>query len=162
MRKIVTILALCLFPLTGSATEAINLRDAQLAADQSLPHGLTLLADNYILEFPNHPEPPVSNQSSSAASQQTFHVKVPNPSSFESWWSEQYAEQLKSMGWAGFDMPEMHILTRQKDECSERMIVLALGPNSRNSPLLKGSAIPEMDFHAVVFNYSATGTCETD
>ena len=155
MKKIVTVFALCLAASTAAATDQKVWKDAPLAADQSLPHGLALLPGNFVIYDPDQLEQPDPEKA--------FVVKVPSASGHESWWSDQYVQQLETLGWSVLGLPPpLKMLNRQKGQCKEQMVLISLGPNSRMSPMLKGSNIPKLEFDVVAFNYSSAGTCGTD
>jgi len=154
MKKIALGLALCLAPFSASATAPDIWKNPPLAADQSLPHGLELISGHAVI---THPE-----QNKTHDPTQSFVIKVPSTSAHESWWGDQYAEQLKSLGWKGVDVPPLKILNRQNGPCTEQMILISLNPNSHNSPILNNSNLSEMEYSAVAFNYKASGTCKTD
>lgn len=154
MKKIVTVLALCLIPLSAAATEQKVWKDAPLAPDQSLPHGLNLLPGHYVVYDPDQKE--------ILDPEKGFGIKVPSSSGHKGWWSEQYVQQLEALGWtASMAMHPMRMMNRQIDQCREQMILLSLGPDSHKSGLLKNSDMPIFEFNLVAFSYSNSGTCET-
>lgn len=142
-------------PETPTATEQALWKNPPLAADQSLPHGLRLLPGHSVIGTPE--------QTEVQGSKTNFVVKVPNTSAHNMWWSEQYAEQLERLGWRVLGSPPpLKMLNRQDEQCKEQMILISLDPNSVKSPMLKGSNLPEIEFSALAFNYTSSGTCKTD
>ena len=142
-------------PETEATTDPELWKNPPLAEDQSLPHGLRLL--------PGHALIANTEQKQAKDSQTSFVVKVPNTSAHDMWWSEQYAEQLERLGWrVSASLSPLKRLNRLSGDCNERMFLLSLGPNSIKSPMLKGSNLPELEFSALAFNRSYSGTCKPD
>lgn len=155
MKAIITAIALCLVPFAAAAEfDPEFLKNPPLAKDQTLPHGLRLLAGHDVIA---HRE-----QAGAQDRKKSFSVKVPSTSGHEAWWADQYVQQLENLGWTAVDSPPIKILTRQKEKCSEQMIIISLNPNSRNSPMFKNSNVPEIEFSAVAFNYNNSGECIKD
>lgn len=141
-------------PKTPTASEQDFLKNPPLAEDQTLPHGLQLLPGHAVITNPEQSETHEPNQN--------FVVKVPSTSGHDSWWAEQYAQQLKNFGWTATNIPSLHILNRVDGQCNEQMILISLDPNSQNSPMFKNSNMPEIEYSAVVFNYSNSGECSAN
>jgi hypothetical protein len=139
---------------TPSAADQDMWKNPPLAADQTLPHGLELLPGHALITNSELSERQDANTS--------FTIKVPSTSAHKMWWSEQYAAQLARLGWNILTLPTpLKMANRQIGQCTEQMMLTSLDPNSHNSPMLKNSNMPEIEFSAVAFTYSKSGSCET-
>jgi hypothetical protein len=154
MRKILCIFAACVLSTTALAAEKKVWKDAPLAPDQSLPHGLVLLPGSHVVHDPDTPSPDRNKG---------FAIKVPSSSGHQDWWGDQYAMQLQALGWKhSAAIPPLQMLNRQKANCNEQMIIIALGPNTKDTGVLKGSDVPQFEFDLLAFNYSANGDCKSN
>ena len=153
MKYILAALTLCLLPFSASATSDEYLKNPPIAENQSLPLGLVLLPGNLVIQSLEATEQP--------SDQYSFAVKVPSASGYTQWWSEQYGEQLEKLGWknSGMSVP-IRMFSRNKDNCTEQMFILTLGPNNRENTQKLGGSIPEYEYDLVVFNVSKRG-CPT-